>query len=160
MLRLILCIYHTTYTTDTHAICWCMWWTHAWNANISQYEQQSTCNVVVVPARLSDNGTYSLILDPMHVGKFCTCFCRLLIFLITLFFKIFPGILLQCQTVWIQITPDNMSGARQYVGRFLDSNYMQSLSKDDTSRFKASLGSHLQGLCCFLEHHIRPTSAC
>ena len=44
-------------------------------------------------------------------GKFLTLFCRLQIFYkINYFEKLFPGIPSQCQTVWIQIWRDILSG--------------------------------------------------
>ena len=51
---------------------------------------------------------YALTLCPL--GKFPHFLCRLLIFQNQLFRKILSGIRAECQTVWIQIRPNVLSG--------------------------------------------------
>ena len=55
-------------------------------------------------------------------------FCRQQFFFNKLFGKILSGIPSECQTVWIQIKPDILSGPD------LGPNYLQRLSENGTSR--------------------------
>ena len=51
-----------------------------------------------------------MTVNSLSPGKFFMVFCRLLIFQNQLFRKILSGIPSECQTDWIKIRPDIMSG--------------------------------------------------
>ena len=75
----------------------------AWGIDYSKDSEQ-TCQIFKLCAVIKSNMS-------KNYRKFCILFCRLLIFFkINFLEKILTGLPSECQTVWIQIRLDKMSG--------------------------------------------------
>ena len=93
----------------------------------------------------------------LPTGKFCMLFCHLLFFFkINFSGKILFGIPSECQTIWIQVKPDNLSGLI-WVQTVCKGYQQMTLIGKDTH---ANISRRARGLSFGLSRHLCPYFVC